>query len=55
MAGSNVEENGFFFLFLSFFFFLGLHLGHMEGPRLGVELELQLPGHSHNNTGSLTH
>ena len=24
------------------FFFLGLHLGHMEFPRLGVELELQL-------------
>ena len=25
------------------FFFLGLHLGHMEVLRLGVELELQLP------------
>ena len=25
-----------------FFFFLGLYLQHMEVPRLGVELELQL-------------
>ena len=24
------------------FFFLGLHLWHMEGPRLGVEFELQV-------------
>ena len=24
------------------FFFLGLHLQHMEVPRLGVELDLQL-------------
>ena len=30
------------FLFLSLFCFLGLHLQHMEAPRLGVELELQL-------------
>ena len=29
------------FFFLSFFF-LGLHLWHMEVPRLGIELELQL-------------
>ena len=29
--------------FLFFFFFLGPHLEHMEVPRLGVELELQLP------------
>ena len=51
-------------------YFLGLHLGHMEIPRLGVELELQLqayaiatatqdPSHiqelHHSNTGSLTH
>ena len=28
--------------FFGFFFFLGLHLGHMEVPRLGVESELQL-------------
>ena len=26
-----------------FIFFLGLHLRHMQVPRLGVELELQLP------------
>ena len=34
----------FFFLFFLFFFcvFLGLYLLHMETPRLGVELELQL-------------
>ena len=30
------------FLFLSLFCLLGLHLQHMEAPRLGVELELQL-------------
>ena len=40
--------NSIFFLFLSFFFFfffvlLGLHLWHMEVPRLGVKSELQLP------------
>ena len=36
-----VERFLFFFLF---FFFLGphLHLYHMEVPRLGVELELQM-------------
>ena len=28
---------------LIFFFFLGLHLQHMEVPRLKVEMELQLP------------
>ena len=28
-----------------FFFFLGPHLQHMEVPRLGVELELQLPAY----------
>ena len=26
------------------FFFLGSHTQHMEVPRLGVQLELQLPG-----------
>ena len=26
-----------------FFVFLGMHLHHMEVPRLGVQLELQLP------------
>ena len=32
----------FFLSFLFFFFFLWLHPQHMEIPRLGVELELQL-------------
>ena len=45
----------FFFFFLSFVF-LGLHLRHMEIPRLGVELKLWLPGlhhrHSHSHVGS---
>ena len=31
---------------LQFFFFLGLHLQHMKVPRLGVELELQLPAYA---------
>ena len=36
-----------------FFFFLGLYLWHMEVPRLGVQLKLQLPAaHSHSNIGS---
>ena len=36
------------FFVVSFFFlvFLGLHLWHMEVPRLGVESELQLPAYS---------
>ena len=33
----------FFFVCLFAFCFSGLHLWHMEVPRLGVELELQLP------------
>ena len=37
-----VKLNIVIFSFLSFFF-LGLHLQHEEVPRLGVELELQLP------------
>ena len=33
--------------FLSFFFvFLGLHLWHMELPRLGIDLELQPPAYT---------
>ena len=36
-----------FFLFLFFFFvFLELSMWHMEIPRLGVELELQLPAYT---------
>ena len=30
--------------YLTFIFFLGLSIWHMEVPRLGVELELQFPG-----------
>ena len=60
---------GLLFFFLSFFF-LGLHLQHMEVPRLGVKLELQLPAyatampdlsrvcdlhHRHGNAISLTY
>ena len=33
-------------VFLNFFVFLGLHLWHMEVPRLGVEWELQLPAYT---------
>ena len=34
----------FIYLFICFWFgFLGPHLRHMDVPRLGVELELQLP------------
>ena len=36
------EEIFFFF----FFVFLGLQPRHMEVPRLGVELELQLPAYA---------
>ena len=32
----------FLFFFLPFFIFLGLDPRHMEVPRLGAELELQL-------------
>ena len=50
-----------FFSFLAFLLVSGLHLQHMEVPRLGVKLELQLlayttaiamrgPSHIHSNT-----
>uniref|UniRef100_A0A287B0R0 von Willebrand factor A domain-containing protein 8 n=1 Tax=Sus scrofa TaxID=9823 RepID=A0A287B0R0_PIG len=47
----------FFLYFFSSFFLLGLHPWHMEVPRLGVELDLQLPActTAHSNAGSLTH
>ena len=38
MEGKAIYTKNEFF----FFVFLGLHLQHMEVPRLGVELELQL-------------
>ena len=34
------------YLFFPPFFFLGLHLGYMEVPRLGAESELQLPAYA---------
>ena len=58
------------FSFVLSFFFLGLHLRHMEVPRLGIESELQLPATAtatqdlspsatyttaHGNARSLTH
>ena len=58
MEGSSEEDPGRsfclrehtypFFLFSFFFFsvFLGLHLWHMEVPRLGVHLELHLPAYT---------
>ena len=33
-------------LFLFLFFILGPHVQHMEVPKLGVELELQLPAYT---------
>ena len=39
----NVFIPFFAFFFFFFFVFLGLHLQHMEVPKLGVESELQLP------------
>ena len=47
-----ILHNEFFF-----FFFLGLHLRHMEVPRLGVWSELQSLAYTtaQGNTGSLTH
>ena len=44
----------FFFFFFFSFVFLGLHLWHMEVPRLGVKLELQLPAYA-TATGSELH
>ena len=34
--------NSFYFIFI-FYFFLGPHLWHMEVPRLGIKLDMQLP------------
>ena len=47
-----------FVVVVFFFLFLGPHLQHMEIPRLGVELELQLPAglcHSHSDARSKPH
>ena len=34
------------FIIKVFFFFLGLHMQHMEAPKLGAMLELQLPAYT---------
>ena len=39
-------NNKFFFFFLVFFVFLGLHPWHMEVSKLGVESELWLPAYT---------
>ena len=54
-SGSRMSPNFAFFVCL--FVFLGPHPWHMEVPRLGVELELQLPAYTtaHGNAGPLTH
>ena len=36
-----ITQNSTSFLFI-YFFFLGVHLQHMEVPRLGVKLEVKL-------------
>ena len=42
----NGSRRGFFLLLLLLFCILGPHLWHMEVPRLGVKLELQLPAYT---------
>jgi len=51
IACREYEAEGMFIMFLNdklffSFCFLGLHLKHMEVPRLGVELELKLPAYA---------
>ena len=40
------ESLSLLFIYLFIFCFLGPHLWHMEAPRLGVKLELQLPAYT---------
>ena len=43
----NSVEQAYMYSFSHFFFFFkGLHLWHMEVPRLGLESELQLPAYT---------
>ena len=44
--GSGYSLSLSFFFFCLFVFFLGPHRWHMEVPRLGVQLELQLPAYA---------
>ena len=55
--GGQRAEKDFYIYTLIFFFFLGPHLLHMELPRLGVKLELQLLVYTtaHGKARSLTH
>ena len=41
-----MKDESFFFFFFFFLIFLGLHLWHMEVPRLRVESELELPAYT---------
>ena len=52
--GSSSIISKLLFIYLFIYCFLGLHLQHMEVPRLGVESELQLPD-SHSNARSKLH
>ena len=40
------HNTAFQIIFFFFFVFLGLHMCHMEVPRVGVESELQLPAYT---------
>ena len=52
----NAYTRFYFFLFFWSFCFLGPHPGHMEVPRLGVQLELQLLAYtSATATWNLSH
>ena len=44
--GTCLSFKSFFFFFFFFFGFLGQRPQHMEVPRLGVELELELPAYT---------
>ena len=46
VANWALETKYIIYLFIQSFFVLGLHPGHMEVPRLGVKLELQLPAYT---------
>ena len=57
MGTTTIKTFLFFIFFIIIIIILGLHLRHMEVPRLGVESELQLPAYptNHGNAESLTH
>ena len=43
---NTIELTHFIYLFIYLLCFLGLHSQHMEVPRQGVQLELQLPAYA---------